>query len=65
MFSRRTALKRLDNRTLAARTLNRTVRELSEHVGDDPTPPQLLPTEGPPGSTDQSARATPDATVLP
>jgi hypothetical protein len=43
MFSRRTALKRLDNRTLAARTLNRTVRELSEHVGDDPTPPQLLP----------------------
>jgi hypothetical protein len=43
MFSRRTALRRLDNWTLEARTLNRTVRELGEHVGDDPTPPQLLP----------------------
>jgi hypothetical protein len=42
MFSRRTALRRLDNRTLEARTLNRTVRELSEHVGGDPTPPQRL-----------------------
>jgi hypothetical protein len=36
-------LRRLDNRTLEARTLNRTVRELSKHVGGDPTPPQLLP----------------------
>ncbi len=40
MFSRRTVLRRLDNRTVEARSINRTVRELSEHVGGDPTPPQ-------------------------
>jgi hypothetical protein len=33
MFSRRTALRRLDNRTVETRSMNRTVRELSEHVG--------------------------------
>jgi hypothetical protein len=42
LFSRRTAIKRLDNRTVEARTLNRAVRELSEHVGGAPTPAQRL-----------------------
>jgi hypothetical protein len=42
LFSRRTALKRLDNRTVEARSMNRTVRELSEYVGGAPTPAQRL-----------------------
>jgi hypothetical protein len=42
MFSRRMALHRLDNRTIEVRVLNRTVAELTAHVGGEPTPAQKL-----------------------
>jgi hypothetical protein len=41
-FSSTTALTNLDRRTAAAKIMKRIVRDLMEHLGGDPTPPQRL-----------------------